>query len=172
MAETYFMNPEDRMIIDLLHQYAFVLHEDVKDLTDEEIDFARNFATKYLEKNTHYKRYDQDFTKFVNKQTFKALTNQDYELIEKEIYQKVLEVNNLVNIYDWDIDIYYDIDYGDKLLLSRINKDGYHDKINLIYNFKYKSFCSCNIKISDEMYELGNIHYNSYSIDELNNIKI
>lgn len=100
------------------------------------------------------------------------MTDNDYESIEKLIYQVVKEINDLVDIYDWDLDIYYSVDYENKLLLSRLNKDGYYEKIDLIYDFVDRSFSPCDILISDDMDKLGNINYNSYTFYELYNVKI
>ena len=58
------MDRTDRMTIDLLNHYAFVLHEDVNQLTDEEIDVARNYAESYLEKNSFWESYNDDFKLF------------------------------------------------------------------------------------------------------------
>ena len=162
----------DRMTIDLLNHYAFVLHEDVNDLTDEEIDDARNYAKKYLLKQTNWKDYDIDFELFVNRQKFKAITNNDYDSLEKLIYQVVKEINDMVNIDDWEFDIYYSVDYENKLLLSRLNKDGYYEKIDLAYDIVDRSFGSFDATISDDMDKLGNINYNSYSFYELYNVRI
>lgn len=166
------MDRTDRMTIDLLNHYAFVLHEDVSKLTDDEIDIARNYAESYLLKSNHWKYYDSDFELFVNRQSFKAMTNNDYETLEKLMYQIIKEINDLVNIDDWELDIYYSLDYESKLLLSRLNKDGYHEKIDLIYDIDNRSFSSCDIPISDEMDKLGTINYNSYTFYELYNVKI
>lgn len=166
------MDRNDRMIIDLLNSYAFVLHENINDLTDKEINDARNFAQKHLNNSYKWKMYDSAFELFVNKQRFEAITNTDYDLLEKNLYNKICSINNLMNIYDWDFDIYYDIDYEDSLLLSRNNNIEYNSNIDLIYNIKNKSLCKCDIKISDEMYKLGNIYYNYLNYDEIDNINI
>ena len=166
------MDRTDRMTIDLLNHYAFVLHENVGDLTDEEIDIARNYADNYLLRHHNWKVYDPDFKLFINRQSFKAETNFDYIELEKLMYQIIKEINDLVNIQDWELDIYYSSDYEDKLLLSRINNDGYQEKIDLTYDINTRSFNSCNIPISDEMCKLGNINYNSYNFYELYDVKI
>ena len=54
VSETYFMDRTDRMTIDLLNHYAFVLHENVSDITDEEIEIARNYAESYLAKSSFW----------------------------------------------------------------------------------------------------------------------
>jgi len=172
VSKTYFMDRIDRMTLDLLNHYAFVLHENVSDITDEEIKLARNYAEKYLEKNDFWQEYNEDFKLIVNRQCFKAITNNDYETLEKLIYQVVKEINDMVNVDDWEFDIYYSVDYNNKLLLSRLNKDGYQEKINLIYDIDDKQFDSCDIPISNDMEKLGNINYNSYNFYELYDIKI
>jgi len=166
------MDRTDRMTIDLLNHYAFVLHENVNELTDEEIDVARDYAESYLLRHHNWKSYDYDFTLFVNRQTFKAETNYDYIELEKLMYQVIKEINDLVNIQDWELDIYYSCDYDNKILLSRIKNDGYQEKIDLIYDINNRTFNSCDISISDEMCKLGNINYNSYNFYELYNVKI
>ena len=161
-----------RMTFDLLNHYAFVLHENVSELTDEEIETARNYAESYLEKRNSWNDYKEDFKLFVNKQKFKAITNQDYDSIEKLIYQVVRDINDIVNIDDWEFDIYYSVDYENKILLSRLNKDGYYEKIDLAYNIIDRSFGSFEMPITDDMDKLCNINYNSYSFYELYNVRI
>lgn len=170
--KTYFMEREDCMTIDLLNGYAFVLHENINDLSDEDINVARNYAKEYLSKQSNWKDYNLDFKLFVNRQKFKAITHNDYELIEKLIYQVVKDINDMVNIDDWEFEIYYSVDYDNKILLSRKNKDGIYEKIDLNYDINNRTFSSCNIAISDEMDKLGNINYNSYSFYELYNVRI
>ena len=166
------MDRTDRMTIDLLNHYAFVLHENVSDLTDEEIEVARNYAKSYLAKSSFRESYEDDFKLFVNRQKFKAITNNDYNSIEKLIYQVVRDINDMVNIDDWEFDIYYSVDYENKILLSRLNKDGYYEKIDLAYDIVDRSFGSFDVPISDDMDKLGNINYNSYSFYELYNVRI
>lgn len=84
----------------------------------------------------------------------------------------MLELNNLVNNYDWSFDIYFNADYDNKLFLSRINDNEYNNKINLSYDYKNKTFSKCDITLSDEMEKLGNIHYNYYDYDEIELDKI
>ena len=170
--KAYYMKKSDRMLIDILLEYAFIMHEDLKDITDDEIAIARNYAESYLENKDFWKNYNSDFELFVNRQKFQFMTDNDYESIEKLIYQVVKEINDLVDIYDWDLDIYYSVDYENKLLLSRLNKDGYYEKIDLIYDFVDRSFSPCDILISDDMDKLGNINYNSYTFYELYNVRI
>ena len=60
IEKTHFMDVRDRMAIDVLHQYAFVLHENLSDLTDEEINKARDYVdsldkTKYKEVLNYFK---------------------------------------------------------------------------------------------------------------------
>ena len=166
------MDRIDRMTIDLLNHYAFVIHEDVNNLTDEEIEVARSYAENYLIRATHWKKYDPDFNLFVNRQCFNAMTNSNYNELEKLLYQVIKDVNDLVNIDDWEFDIYYSVDYGNKLLLSRLNKDVFKEKIDLIYNIDNRTFGESDIPLSSEMNKLGTINYNSYSFYELYNVNI
>ena len=166
------MDRTDRMTIDLLNHYAFVLHENVADLTDEEIEVAKKYAESYLEKNSFWKSYDNDFKMFVNKQKFNAITNKDYDSIEKLIYQVVRDINDVVDIDDWEFDIYYSVDYENKMLLSRLNKNDYCEKIDLVYDIVDRSFSPFETSITDDMDKLGSINYNSYSFYELYNVRI
>lgn len=166
------MNLDDRMIIDLLNHYAFLLHEDVTKVTDEEIEVARDFAHKYLEKEYKYKSYDHKFKTFVNMQKFKGLTSKEYKLCEKDLYKKILQVNNLFNVYHWKFNIYHNTDYNDYLLLGVMDEKSQFERITLKYDIRTGAISKCDMDMSDDMMELGNIYYNYYSYDELNDIKI
>lgn len=160
------------MTINLLSRYAFILHENINDITDKEIDTARDFVSDYLKRNSFLKNYDKDFDLFANKQKFKVITSYDYDSIEKLIYQVIKEINDLVNIYDWEFDIYYNSDYKNTIFLSRLNNNGDCEKIDLTYNINDKTFCSVDKPITQEMNKLGSINYNSYSLYELYNVRI
>ena len=95
------MDVRDRMAIDVLHQYAFVLHENLSDLTDEEINKARDFVDS-LDK-TKYKEviYDDELIYFSNQQIFGATSNYDYKDIEKHLYDQIESINNAFNVDNW-----------------------------------------------------------------------
>ena len=166
------MNLDDRMVIDLLNHYAFILHEDVTKVTDEEIEVARDFAHKYLKDEYKYMFYDDKFKSFVNRQRFKAISGQEYELCEKELYKKINQINTLLDMYNWRFNIYYDIDYDNYLFLGTMDDKSQFEKITLKYDIKTGDISKCNLDVSDKMVELGNIYYNYYSYDELTEIKI
>lgn len=172
VSTTYFMDRIDRMTIELLNHYAFVIHEDVKKLTDKEIETARNYAENYLTESVHWKTYNSDFEFFVNRQKFNAMTNNDYNELEKLMYQVIRDINDINDIDDWKFDIYYGVDFGNKLLFARINDDEYKERIDLIYNIDTRTFSTSDIALSEDMYKLGTIDYNSYSFYELYNVKI
>lgn len=172
VSRIYNLDKVDLMTIDLLSKYAFLLHDDIHDLTDDEINDARKFAITFLKSSNKWLEYNDKFKIFVNNHNFKSINNYDYKLLEKELYDKVLELNNLVNNYDWSFDIYFNADYDNKLFLSRINNNEYNNKINLSYDYKNKTFSKCDITLSDEMEKLGNIHYNYYDYDEIELDKI
>lgn len=161
------MDLYDRITIDLLNHYAFVLHENVTDLTDEEVDVARKFATDLSKKTYKYKTYTDEFVKFANKQNFKGLTKFDYESLEKDLYLKIDSANSLLNIYDWCFKIYHIVDYNDYLLLGTNGEYGYVEKIKLRYNIKTGALSSCDIEYSDEMMELGRIYHRKYDSHDL-----
>lgn len=157
VGETYFMDIEDRMTLDLLNHFAFVLHENVTELTDEEIELTRNFARKYLSKNYKWKTYVPEFNYFANRQRFEAIMGYIYEPVEKELFDKISAINNDCNIIDWNFDVYFGVDYENCLLLARkFNNDG-NEKISLIYDIYKKSFTSCDIEISCDFDLVGNI---------------
>jgi len=171
MSDTYFMDPVDRMTIDLLSHYAFTLHEDISKTTDEDIQLAREFATEYLKNDYKWKDYDSRFSIFVNTQVVNAMINNNVDQIKTDVYQKILSLNNLMNVYDWYFDIYYDVDMPNCLLLAKRSSFG-SDNIDLSYNFNDKTFQNCDTKVTDEMYKLGNIYYDCMNVDELESIKI
>lgn len=111
VGETYFMDIEDRMTLDLLNHFAFVLHEDVTELTDEEIELTRNFARKYLSKNYKWKTYVPEFNYFANRQRFEAIMGYIYEPVEKELFDKISAINSDCNIIDWNFDVYFGVDW-------------------------------------------------------------
>lgn len=172
VSETYFINKVDRMTIDLLNQYAFILHENIQELKDEEINIARNYAENYLKKSNNWKYYDTSFELFVNKQSYQSMTDNNYELLEKDIFEEISKINNLINIDNWEYCIYYNTSYHNKLLLSKLNEKGYHDKISLIYDIENKLLNPCNIKLTKEMNKLSRIYQYYYNYDELEKIKI
>lgn len=164
------MDPIDRMTIDLLNHYAFTLHEDVTNLTDDEINKAKEFATNYLNNNFKWKDYDPKFSLFVSEQTFNAITGNDFSQIKVDLYQKILSLNNLMNVYDWFFEIYYDIDIPDCLLLSK--RSSFPERIDLTYNFKDKVFRNFEKEITNEMYKLSHLYYDCMNVDGLDGIKI
>lgn len=166
------MDRVDRMTIELLNHYAFVIHEDVKKLTDKEIEIARNYAENYLTESVLWKTYNSDFEFFVNRQKFNTMTNNDYNELEKLMYQIIRDINDINDIDDWKFDIYYNVDFGNKLLFARINDDEYKERIDLIYNIDTRTFSTSDIALSEDMYKLGTIDYSSYSFYELYNVKI
>lgn len=162
------MNQVDRMTVDLLNNYAFILHENLEDITDKEINKARNFANEYLKNNSKWKHYNYHLQLFINRQKFEAMTNNDYDLLRINLCETICQLNNLFNIYDWNFDIFYNIDYSDYLLLSK-SQDGY---IELMYNIRNNSFSKCHIQLSNDMYKLGNINYYDFKIEQLDSVKI
>lgn len=164
------MDPIDRMTIDLLNHYAFTLHEDVTNLTDDEINKAKEFATNYLNNKFKWKDYDPKFSLFVNEQVFNAITNNDFSQIKTDLYQKILSLNKLMNVYDWFFDIYYDVDMPECVLLSK--RSSFPDRIDLTYNFNDKTFRNVYKKITNEMYKLGHLYYDCMDVDGLESIKI
>lgn len=76
-----------------------------------------------------------------------------------------------MNVYDWYFDIYYDIDSPDYLFLSKRSSFG-SDNIDLSYNYKDNAFRNCDIKVTSQMYKLGNLYYDCMNIDELDSVKI
>ena len=164
VCQTYFMDRSDRMVVDLLNHYAFVLHENLSDLTDDDIEKARNFADNYLKEDWKWEVYDQRFNYFVNQQRFKAITSNDYNNLEKKAYDVIYFVNNVMGVNDWNFKIYYSVDHGDCLLLSKPDIDGCYLNIDLVYNYEMDSLKANKIKITDEMEELGIIYPNCYKI--------
>lgn len=155
------------MTIDLLNSYAFILHENIMDLTDEEISIARNFATNYLKKDWKWKEYDKKLNLFVSQQCFKAFTNYNYKDLEKKVFDTLSLVNNVVGVNDWDFNIYYYFEDADKLLLARANENGIYGDIDVIYDIKKNTFSSCKIERTDDMEELGNISQSCYKFREV-----
>jgi len=164
VCQTYFMDRSDRMVVDLLNHYAFVLHENLSDLTDDDIEKARNFADNYLKEDWKWEVYDQRFNYFVNQQRFKAITSNDYNNLEKKAYDVIYFVNNVMGVNDWNFKIYYSVDHDDCLLLSKPDIDGCYLNIDLVYNYEMDSLKANKIKITDEMEELGIIYPNCYKI--------
>jgi len=164
------MEISDRMTLDLLSHYAYVLHEDVTKLTDTEIDEARKFATEFTKNNYKYKEYTSDFNKFVDKQIYKAITEYDYEILEKEIFDEIKLCNDLVGINNWRHSIYSNYDYDNYLFIETKNNKSNTFKIR--YNIKNKSIENCNIENSSDFNLMGTIHNDSYTLEEIDNIKI
>lgn len=158
------MDRNDRMVVDLLNHYAFVLHENLSDLTDEDIELARNFANSYLKEDWKWEVYDQRFIFFVNQQRFKAITNNDYNNLEKKAYDVIYFVNNVMGVNDWNFKVYYSVEHDDCLLLSKPDKDGCYLNIDVVYNYETDSLKANKIKITDEMEELGIIYPNCHKI--------
>lgn len=48
VSETCFINLEDKMTVDLLNEYVNVVHKDIAELTDNEINEVREFSNDYL----------------------------------------------------------------------------------------------------------------------------
>ena len=165
------MDSVDRMTIDLLNNYAFVLHEDVSNIADDEIEVARKFAEEYLKKDYKWKDYDSNFCLFVNTQRVNAMIDNDVNQIKEDMYQKIVSLNNLMNVYDWYFDIYYCENIPDCFLLSKRSSFG-SDNIDLSYNFKDNLFQSREMKVTDEMYKLGNLYYDCMDIVGLDVVKI
>ena len=161
------MDRSDRMVVDLLGHYAFVLHEDIMELSDEEIQLARNFADNYLEKNWKWKSYNSEYELFVNHQIFKAITNCDYSCLEDKLYKEISSINNIMGISDWNFKVYYSLDYENNLLLSKPDEYGINCYINIIYDIRNETLSACNIKVTDDMKELGDINYTHYVFDNL-----
>lgn len=164
------MEISDRMTIDLLSHYAYVLHEDVTKLTDYEIDVARKFAVGFTKNNYKYKEYTSDFNNFVDKQIYKAITKYDYEKLEKELFDEIKLCNDLVGINNWEYSIYSNYDYDDYLFIETKNNKSNTFKIR--YNIKNKSIENCNIENSLDFNLMGIIYDNSYDLEEIDNIKI
>lgn len=159
------MNIEDRITIALLNHYAFVIHENITDLTNEEIDTAREFA---MTLNGKYVEYSDAFKSFANQQRFKATTNKDYNVLMEDIFCQLNATHSLLNIYDWKYRVFYDLDYENYLLLAKEDEYGCVNKIDLQYNIQTGVLSKSNIK--DNIYimeKLGELHHNSYDIENI-----
>lgn len=155
------MDVRDRMAIDVLHQYAFVLHENLSDLTDEEINKARDFVDS-LDK-TKYKEviYDDELIYFSNQQIFGATSNYDYKDIEKHLYDQIESINNAFNVDNWHFVLYYDMSEPDTLYLKHKNQY----LMTIKYNMKDMSISNCEKLIHDDMINVGYIYNNCYNKD-------
>lgn len=162
------MNPEDRMTIELLNNYAYIFHEDVTKLTNREIDEARKFASEYTKNSYVYKEYNPQFEFFVNKQRFFAVTSFDYDILEKNLYDTLKHVNDAFNINNWNFRVYYDVDYSDYFLLGNVDKNGIVDGLKLKYNIKTEEISKCDIPISSYTRIMGNLCYHATDIEDIN----
>lgn len=81
-------------------------------------------------------------------------------------------MNDIVNNYNWDFDIYYSSNYKNKLLLVRKKPNGILDKSLIMVNIDNYKFKNCDIELSQDMDKLNNLNINSYDINNLSNIKI
>ena len=116
------------------------------------------------------KNHNTDFSKLTSEQIFNIITNNDFFQVKIDLYQKILSLNNLMNVYDWFFEIYYDIDMPDCLLLSK--RSSFPERIDLIYNFNDKFFQKFNKAITNKMYKLGHLYYDCMNVDGLDSIKI
>lgn len=164
------MNPEDRMTIELLNNYAYVLHEDVTKITNREIDKARNFATEYIKNSYVYKEYNPQFESFVNKQRFFAITSFDYDILEKNLYDTLKHVNDAFNINNWNFHVYYDADYSDYFLLGNVDENGIVDGLKLKYNIKTEEISKCDIPISSYTLIMGNLCYHTIDLKDISKL--
>jgi len=171
IEQTHFMDIRDRMAIDVLHQYVFVLHENLSDLTDEEINKARDYVDSL--NKTKYKEvtYDDELIYFSNQQIFGATSNYNYEDVERRLYKQIESINNAFGVNDWHFVLYYDMCEPDLIYLKHKNQY----LMTIKYNMKDMSISSCEKLINDDMINVGYI-YNNYciekDIDSMDDIKI
>ena len=57
VSETCFINLEDKMNVDLLNEYVNIVHKDIAELTDNEINEVREFSNDYLSNDFQWKDY-------------------------------------------------------------------------------------------------------------------
>ncbi len=168
--EIYFLNLEDRITIDALIHYTFIFYENIKDISNDEIETARRFATqlvnKYKNSKDYYKYYEDNFKKFVNQQIFKGITKYDYDSLKNDICKKINCFKEGLNNSWWNYGIYYDVNYADNIIL--INRDipltNKPDKI--IYNINKRTVTVDNsFKITNDAVLLDELTKSSLIID-------
>lgn len=166
------MELSDRITLDLLNHYTFVLHEDLSDLTDDEINKARKFAEELSSKKIKYKQYTEEFMFFVNKQRFNAITNKDYDLVRKNLYDVIDSINGVMGVYDWDFKVYYDIDDIDCLYLSHIDERTNEEEFILKYNMNNKELSCFYRDKNDDLNQIEHLFNDDYSLNKMDDIKI
>lgn len=157
LDNSYFMDPVERLTYKLLLNYAFVLHEDVTKVTDEEIEEARIFAKKYLKEKGLSNFLDLDMKMFVNQQTLKAITDINYKKIEDSIIKKMAEKTNQ-NFY---LKIYIDTNNYDKMIV-----------IQTTYEIHSRNYYIYDLATGDLTLSKKRINEKNPNLDILNTIDI
>lgn len=161
------------MTIDLLCNYGFILHSNLKHLTEEEILNARELAKDYLSKHSDYVSYAQDFKTFVNRIIFEKITGQDYEEIKSHVQEVLQKINQLVKDDSQKYNIYCNLDLDDTLIFIG-EEDEFCTCSHTIlkYDLLSKNFSLCEKNITSDYSLLGSISIKNLDYNSIENISI
>ena len=176
---SYFMQPEERLTYRLLLHYAFILHEDVTKISDEEIERARNISRAYFQNHRILpKDIDNELQEFINKEILRAIANINFDDLKNEIAKKVyndLTMSNCIgNLKKASIIYYIDSNNYNSIIIKVSNKRKaafyiYDIGMNTISKIKHNNLSLNRIDILERAIFnkklLNNIDYNKIKID-------
>jgi hypothetical protein len=119
LDNSYFMQPVERLTYRMLQHYAFVLNENPSQISDAEIQKARDYAKEYLKNNDMPSDINEEIELFINKERFLAITNIDYDSIKDTIKE------DFSTVFDndcYDNDVYFDED--NDIIVKQTDKIG------------------------------------------------
>ena len=118
--KSYFMNPVERLTYRLLSHYAFVLHDNPSDITDIEINEARQFALKYVERHNNKlpQILDKESKEFVNKVILKTTTDINFDELVIKLLDKLKNDDYFI-----EFNFYNDSNYDRIVIEKYINDD-------------------------------------------------